>query len=214
MSAPLTALADFLRVDHDLIAAAAQRSVGKAPTGPGQDEMGDFINALPEAEKNHLLLRLAGSEGPGARRELLEHFRQSRPISAPHAAEGDRTVAELFSAADTIKTDRTRAEADRKARAAARRAREEAAAREDHLNGLAGREPDLWRQVEFFIAAKPARYDQAVALLRDLKDLAARLRGPADFSGELAQFRSRHAKKRSLLDRLDKAGLTPVAHTA
>jgi len=207
LSAPLTALAEFLRVDRNLIAAAAQRSAGKVTTGPGQEELGDFIDALPGAEKNRLLLRLAESDGLGARRDLLERFRQSRPIPAPQTAEGGRTVAELFSAADAIETERLRAEADRKARAAARRAREEAAAREEHLNGLAGRELDLWRQVEFFIVAKPARYDSAVALLRDLKDLAARSAGQAHFSAELAQFRDRHAKKRTLLSRLDKAGL-------
>jgi uncharacterized Zn finger protein len=58
------------------------------------------------------------------------------------------------------------------------------------------------------VASKAARYDQAVALLRDLKDLAARSGEIADFSIRLTQLRDRHARKGSLLAGLDKAGLT------
>ena len=38
LSAPLKALADFLRIDDDLIEAAAPGSDGEAPAGPSRDE--------------------------------------------------------------------------------------------------------------------------------------------------------------------------------
>ncbi|MGH8654762.1 MAG: hypothetical protein ACREYE_22505 [Gammaproteobacteria bacterium] len=43
------------------------------------------------------------------------------------------------------------------------------------LNELARREPETWRKVDLLIATKkPGDYDEAVKLLRDLRDLGIR----------------------------------------
>lgn len=86
--------------------------------------------------------------------------------------------------------------------------RDEAAiARAQHLDALAGREPAIWRQVEGLIASKqPTRYDQAVMLLVDLRDLAAR-KGGAGFQQRVDELRAAHVRKPTLIDRLRKAGL-------
>ncbi|HZY84648.1 MAG TPA: hypothetical protein VFE78_07440, partial [Gemmataceae bacterium] len=79
---------------------------------------------------------------------------------------------------------------------------------EKYLASLAGQEERLWRQAEALVQTKrPKEYDQAVELLRDLRDLATRGATASAFTGRLDQFRQRHAPKRSLLDRLRRAGL-------
>jgi hypothetical protein len=76
-----------------------------------------------------------------------------------------------------------------------------------HLDHLAGKEPVLWRKVESLIAIKqPKSYDQAVELLVDLRDLAARKDEPI-FRRQIDALRIAHEGKRTLIARLDKAGL-------
>ena len=199
-------------VDDSYIAAAAQCSEGDIPSKPGQKELAQFVGALPEAEKNRLLLGLAGSDTLSAQRDLLHQYRQSQPKPLPPTGER-RTVAELVEAAAVIRAEGELARAQRSERASARRARDKAAAREKYLNEIAGREPELWQEVERFIDAKPPRYEDAVERLGDLQDLAARLDEQAEFSARLAQLRSRHNKKRKLMTQLDRMGLAPTMIT-
>jgi uncharacterized Zn finger protein len=87
-----------------------------------------------------------------------------------------------------------------------RRVREAAAARAKHLDKLAGTEPALWKRVDELVATKqPKRYDEAVDLLTDLRDLAARKDG-ADFRCQLEVLRAENARKRTLIERLHRAG--------
>lgn len=54
---------------------------------------------------------------------------------------------------------------------------------------------------------RPREYDAAVALLADLKALADRDGDTGTFRQRMRLLRERHARKPSLLDRLDRAGL-------
>ncbi|MCW3841686.1 hypothetical protein ONA70_16420 [Micromonospora yasonensis] len=54
---------------------------------------------------------------------------------------------------------------------------------------------------------KPKEYGAAVALLSDLKTLAERDGDTEAFHRRVRQLRELHARKPSLLDRLDRAGL-------
>jgi hypothetical protein len=75
------------------------------------------------------------------------------------------------------------------------------------LVSCAWSEQSLWAQCDSLIATKqPKRYDQAVRLLVDLRDLAAR-RGSRTFGLRVDGLRLTHARKPSFLDRLRKAGL-------
>src|SRR5262249_18503818 len=104
--------------------------------------------------------------------------------------------------------ERERQEAERAAQEQARRAQEQAAARARHLDALAGREEELWQQVETAINTRlPKEYDHAVELLRDLRDLARRTGSGEAFAGRVRQPRERHRNKRTLLQRLNRAGL-------
>lgn len=209
LSAPLERLAEFLRIDPDLLAAAAGASSGAAPAGPTGDEMGEWVRGLPEAEKDSLLLRLLEEESPHLRSELLRRFRLARERPADAAPEpSGRTLAELLAAADAHAEEERRREEEKAARERERREREQAAARALHLDTLARREPQAWREVGKLIATKqPKNYDQAVELLRDLGDVAARDGRTEEFRARLSQVREQNSRKPSLLARLDRANL-------
>ena len=103
----------------------------------------------------------------------------------------------LLSAAAERSDAQRRQEAARQAAEHARREREAAVARAKYLDGLAGREEDLWRQVDALVEMKRAKeYDQAVQLLQDLHDFnALQVRFEA-FASRLSAFQERDANRR------------------
>jgi hypothetical protein len=117
-------------------------------------------------------------------------------------------VAQLLEAAEAHRAERERQEAEQEALARAKQERKAAAARTAYLDTLVGKEEALWGQVATLIAAmKPKEYDRAVQILADLRDLAARGNTNREFAARLAALREEYAKRRGLIDRLDKAGL-------
>jgi hypothetical protein len=118
-----------------------------------------------------------------------------------------RSVAELRRAGEQAAEERERIEAQKAARQQDRRERAAARVRAKQLDQLAGKEATLWAQVDSLVAAKkPKEYDQAVELLVDLRDLAARKDG-GDFRKRLDVLQTAHAGKRTFIDRMRKAGL-------
>ena len=62
--------------------------------------------------------------------------------------------------------------------------------------------------MEALIATKqPGKYDAAVALLRDLRELAVRSGRREEVEARLGRLHEQHAKKPSLISRLQAAGL-------
>jgi uncharacterized Zn finger protein len=77
-----------------------------------------------------------------------------------------------------------------------------------HLDTLAVDQPAVWQRIDELIATKkPREYDSAVQPLVDLRDLTERDGGTAAFEHRLTLLRVAHARKPSLLQRLDLAGL-------
>jgi hypothetical protein len=71
----LRAIADFLEVDKDLMAVAAETS---PPLGePADDRLAEWIAALPAAEKDTLLRMVTDGEGAQVQALLLRRFRGS-----------------------------------------------------------------------------------------------------------------------------------------
>lgn len=209
LSAAQQAFAEFLRIDADLIAVAAERSAAAPLAGPSPAELERWIGGLPEADKNALLLRLPTGDAPHLTAELRRRFRHETAPAQPVVADaGGRTVGELYAAAAERAETRARQEAEREAKERAHREREQAAARIQYLDGLATREESAWREVESLIESKrPTEYDRAVGLLKDLGELAARDEATPTFASRVGGLRARHARKVSLLERLDEAGL-------
>jgi len=209
LSASLSALADFLRLDPDLIEAAAE-GFPADDQEQMQGALQRWVGALPASEKDAFLLRVAGGEGPVVRSELLKRFRANCAKDAAPATFDvpRRTVAQLLESRDARAAERKRREAEKRAKGAARRAEEEARARKEHLDSLAGREAELWKRVETLIrATQPKSYDEAVAILVDLRDLSRREGTGDDFELCLTKLRERHRNKPSLRQRLERAGL-------
>ncbi len=207
LTAPLQAFVDFLRLDGDLLAVAATRSpkVEAASSGPGIEP---WIAALPDAAKTEWLVRLAGGKEPHLRAEMLRQFRESQPAREPRDGEAPRTVGELLEAVERQARVRHREAAERAAAERARRERAAAEERERYLNSLAKREPQVWKQVDANIATtRPGRYDEAVRLLCDLRELAVRGGRASDVEAQILQLCERHAGKPSFLERLRRAGL-------
>lgn len=207
LSAPLEAFARFLRMDADLLAAAAAGSEPMKPTGPLLAGVEEWISQLPDSEKNQLLVRVVQGEAAQLRTELVSRFRRVAPPRNLPAA-GRRTVAQMIAAAEEQAEARRLEEAARQAAEQARQEREQALARVRRLDSLEGREEDLWRQVLTLIETKrPNEYDQAVHLLTDLHDLSARHDEGDLFTVRVRHLRERYARRPSLLQRLDGAGL-------
>ncbi|WP_369356819.1 hypothetical protein [Streptomyces sp. cg2] len=165
LTAPQRALADFLRVDADLLAVATQAS----PAPPKEQArltkkgLAPLIAALPEKEKNALLPRLALGRDPGLRTDLLHRLRAT---ATPTTVPGHRSAAHLLDAAHALRTER---------RQRAEHARCEARAK--HLTALAREAESTWQQIEAHIATEKTRaHDQAVALLAELRDAYAHTR--------------------------------------
>ena len=209
LSASLGSLVEFLRIDIDLLDAAAMVSPALAVMEPDPAALREWLAQLPVAEKDDYLARLmAGNDGAVAN-ELVQRMRREREVDrgAGKVAAKRRTVAELLRAGEQAAGERERIAAENAAKEKEQRERAAVSARAKHLNQLAGKEPVLWEKVEHLVATKqPKSYDQAVQLLVDLRDLAAR-KDAADFRWRVEALRTAHARKPTLIVRLERAGL-------
>jgi hypothetical protein len=208
LSASLESLVEFLRVDPDLLGAAATASPPLSMRQPEPAAVRAWLAQLPLAEKDEYLVRFLTANDETLSNELDRRMRRER--------EGDRgagdvarrrTVAELLRAGEQPAGERERIAAEKAAKETEQRARAAALARKRHLDQLAGKEPGLWEKVERLVATKlPKNYDHATEHLVDLRDLAAR-KDAAGFRRRIETLRAAHARKPTFISRLDKAGL-------
>ncbi len=203
LSAPLQELASFLRVDDDLIEAAAAGNTGEPPAEPSCTALARWLKGLSPSAKDAYLLRFLDKEGdPLLRAELTNRFRKStvRKGARPAPAARRRTVAQLLAARDAV----VEAKEQKAATAWARREREQAESRAKYLDDLGRREPATWREVDELIATKrPNDYDRAITLLVDLRDLAERSGRTAEADARIRALRQQHRSKTSLLRRFN-----------
>jgi hypothetical protein len=206
LTAPQRALADFLRLDDDLLAAAAETSPPLDKAGTDPKRLAAWVAKLPTAEKDRLLVRVAQDQAATVHLELLRRFRDDTiPATADQPR---RTVADLLDGAARIRADRQRREAVRRAEEETRREASRALARERRLAELADDEEAAWTRVAEMIATRqPGEYDNAVRLLTDLQALAERDDRPHEFTQRCAVIRQDHARKTTLIARLDRANL-------
>ncbi len=207
LSAPLHSLIEFLGIDEDLVEVAASASAPLS-AAPSRKELAEWIQNLPEKEKNDLLLTAALESGERGKIEFLRRFQQqnaARTLDA-HAAIKPRTVHDLVTAAKTRAEERTRRlEAKRAAEAARQKAKDEAD-RARYLDQLEKSEGETWNRITAHIQKRqPNEYDKAVSLLIDLRDLAVRKQRVSEFQSALEELRHAHAAKHSFLRRLEKA---------
>lgn len=195
LSASLEKFVDIFGVDDDLITAAATVSPPLKQTA--SFDMQETAVRLSADEQKAWLLRLANDElrlGVKFQRFLQE----KSPISSVTAVSTRRTVAELQQVAE---------EAQRKERA--RRKAAAAAKRKQQMEALAPKAEEMWTAVDQLIQEGKAKpYDEAVQLLTKLHDLAVYQGTEAAYENRLRRVRFTNARRRALLRRLDKAGLS------
>jgi hypothetical protein len=206
LTAPQRALADFLRLDDDLLVIAAQTSPPLDETADDPGQLAAWVTHLTPAEKNRLLLRVVTDYAMTVRMEMLRRFRADHATNTPNPPR--RTVADLLDAAARRRADRERQTALHRAEEEARREKARALARERRLAELARDEEAAWSRVDALIATrKPGEYDAAVTLLTDLRALAERDGRHDRFTQRSTALRHTHERKPSLIERLKKAGV-------
>jgi hypothetical protein len=206
LTAAQQALADFLRLDRDLLAIAAQTSPASEEITDNPRDLADWVTDLPIAEKDRLLRRVVQGEAARVRMDMLRRFRDEITPAIPTPAR--RTVAHLLDNAADRRADRERRLAAQRADDEARHEQARAQARERRLDELADTEDTAWSRVDALIATrKPAEYDAAITLLADLQALAQRDDRYDTFTQRTSALRQTHARKPSLIERLNRLGI-------
>jgi len=208
LSGALSHFIDFLRIDPELIAVAAQASPQARTPSANRQEMAAWVASLPTKEKDGLLVRLMDGGDLHIGAELLSRFNRQHAARDSVAEPPRRTVAELLAAAESRREASRREKARLTEKERAHRERMAAVAREKHLDSVATRVEEHWAEIESLIATKqPKKYDLAVQHLVDLRDVAVRCGSESDFARRLVLLRASHATKPSFTDRLNRNGL-------
>lgn len=203
----LTQLADFLRIDFDLINAAAQMSPSLEDMTPNVQDLQKWIFNLSQHEKDSMLKEILEGSLKGDQTIALQQiclfskvwqsFREGK-----NEKPKKRTVGQLLKESENVRQTRIQIEAKKAAAKLAERQRLQRIAREKRLNEIMGREEKIWNQIEALASEKKAKsYDQAFELLIDLRDLAQREKS-TDFSVKFDALKQRHSSKSSFIQRL------------
>jgi hypothetical protein len=175
-------------MDEDLVGAAAAASPAlKATTEPIER----WVPLLGEAERNSFLVRAARGEPIAA--ELLRRLREVGGEPRPAASTAQRrTFSAIVAAAEEVRRNRK-----------ARERQEAERARLAKLDALAKREAQVWAQLPELLARRTASgYDEAVAHLAELRDLAIHRNQRAAFDARLRDVLAPFASSAALQRRL------------
>ncbi|NNH72793.1 hypothetical protein HLB23_23505 [Nocardia uniformis] len=206
LTAPQLALAEFLRVDPDVLEVAARASPNLAATTDDPSAVAAWISSLDIADKDGLLLRVALGESTAVRAELLRRYRGG---AAQPAMAGTRTVTDLLDGAARHRAERERVQAAERDRELARQEAEHLRERERRLRRLTTEGEAVWGRVEALVETGRGRsYDEAAELLADLRELAERDGYTNEFACRVANLRERHARRPAFLRRLADPNIT------
>jgi hypothetical protein len=195
LSESLKDFINFFEIDEDLIATAATAS----QTQEAEEEfLEDLIPSLNEEEKNDFLVRVLNSDSYLGRqlayrlRELSGKQEINVNSNTPR-----RTLSELFKL-----TEEETQQRQEKAQEVARQERIQ------KLEALAKRKDRIWEQVFELIELKQTKpYDQAVAHLIELRDLAEYQGNLEEFQASIQQIQKDYSKRPGLISRLQRVGL-------
>lgn len=193
LTAAQCAMAEFLRIDDDLIAAAAE---GSARESDDRHALREWVLALTSRAKDEWLTRAIEEPDLALGGELLRSFRAKTKAAAVRRR---RTVAELLANVDAHRERRERAEAEREAKAK----KTAEAARKKRLDELAKGVDAAWKQLEELVAT--SAYDEAIKLAIDLRDLAQRDGDAPRFAACFEAMRKRQLRRRGFFDRWKRA---------
>lgn len=196
LNASLRSFADWLQIDQDLIAAAAEFSPTEQEV---REPFQDWIRALSDQEKTQILLEIVTGDSAIAL-QLQAQLRQ-KFVKAPKVAAtsgGDRrSFSELSELAKTYRLQR--------------QAKEQAAAkakRRNYLESLKPQQAKMWESIRDVIERKQSQsYDKMIQDLVDLRDLAQLEKTVAVFQSQIQQIQTDYSNRSALLRRMREAGL-------
>jgi hypothetical protein len=189
------ALAAFLGVSEDLLAAAAETSAVPDPARE-RAAMTQWLQTLPSAQRDAALAAWLAGEDVAALLELRKAFAATRQSSESALGKSLRTVAKLQARAVEIGEARRRIESERKARERAK-----------HLEAVAKGAEKLWAGLPALADGQSrSAYDAVVNRLRDLRDAADKHGVRSDFDKRFAVFIDRISPTRVLFKRIREAG--------
>jgi hypothetical protein len=196
------ALAEFLCIDSDLIAAAAEASPDVPANDVSDPRVAEWVAQLPEQEVRALIARILHGEGLRIQTELQSRYYRSRSEATENSLSGAdgsrRTAADLVARAAQTARERKRQELEERERK-----------RHAHLAGLAPRFSELWATVRALAEEqKASSYDKVCALLVDMRDAYAQAGRRMEFDAEFARFLEQYSRRTALVRRLKEARLT------
>lgn len=190
LSHPLQSFIEWVELDSDWVAAAAQASARQPMAS--QPPLENWLAALPFEEKEEFLLKLVRRE-PHVDLQLITRLKElaGNVQSTPALTPGQRTLSELQDIAADLREKR---EQKVKNNAKKKRIRE--------LDALAPYEAETWEKVVELIELKQAKpYDEATMLLKDLRDLAEHQGRSPDFIQRFEQLKANYQTRPALMAR-------------
>lgn len=201
------ALAEFLEIDLDMLAAAAASSARKQQAADGDDErLGAWLETWPREAMLDVLKLLAQGRGQEAERHVRGRHAAWLKAQRPPAEPGvrRRSVAELSKQAESLALVRQEHEMQEREKEEAERRRE----REEELQHLMAEVDQRWEAIDAQARRGTAvGYEYVVRALTELSDAYALTSTPEEFERALRRFLVPHAKRGALLRRLTATGL-------
>ncbi|MBJ7294870.1 MAG: hypothetical protein JHC73_00735 [Dolichospermum sp.] len=195
LSDSLQSFVEFFKVDHDLITVAATASNA---TQAEFTSLEALIPTLPEAERNEFLVKVLKNE-PLIGVQLAKRLKElsNSQLTLVQSNGNRRLLFQLIASAKDCSKLRQQQEL---------KAVKEARIRE--LLALVPKEAKLWEEVFRLIAFKQSKsYDDAIANLRNLRDLAEHQGKLEQFKLRIQEMQTDYSNRPGLLSRLQKAGL-------
>ncbi len=196
------ALTEFLGIDSDLLAVAAEAS----PHAPANEDSGQkvelWVAQLPEQEVRAIIARLIHGEGSRMEAELQSRYYRSRNVSTMSSEA--RSGSTRRTASDLLAKAVQRAQERKQQEVAARERKRHA-----HLAGIVPRFSELWSTVNTLAEEqKSSSYDKIGALLVDMRDAYAQAGRRPEFDVEFARFLGKYSRRTALVRKLKEVRLT------
>lgn len=207
LSPPQVALAEFIEVDPDLLAAAAASSEPVADDESAQaTDIDAWLAEWSPGDMTAVLKLIAQGQGREAERRVRSHHmawsKARHPVRASPTTR--RTVRQLRELARSTTASRLAHEAKVRTAAEAERRLQ----REATLRLLMADVDKRWAAIDALAARGSASgYEQAVRALKDLSEAYALTSTRKEFDRALRRLLVRHATRGALLRRLTDAGL-------
>ncbi len=188
------ALAEFLDVDCDLLAAAALASSALTVEPASESQLSEWVAGLPDADVRAAIVRVL--RGEEARNAKCRNWRLSRsgytelarPPEVETSGETRRTAAQILALQETIARERKkRNEAERKNK------------RRKQLDAMIPQLEEIWATL-YTLAVKRtgSAYDEVCAQIVDMRDAYEQAKRSNEFNSELDRFLSRCTRSKGI----------------